>query len=231
MASNTDPKEEISTDQQRVYIEFWSKVVETQMHFNEMSVKSRQLGLTFVAAALGVAVVLIGKEEDFFINIPIPCSDILLRLHVAGIIMIAAAGALLMVRTLDLQVYHRMLRGAVTFGEDFEENYMKKYVYDLDKGMTQAISHFSRHDNAKAVLEGTRKRYKGSDEKSAETKIKSFYQHTLTGMVVVGVVIFLSNNPISSKNEMSTPDQSKISQTERQADIEPSEKVTPNNGP
>ena len=39
------------------YIEIWSKAVDTQMHFNEMCVKSRQLGLTFVAAALGVAVV------------------------------------------------------------------------------------------------------------------------------------------------------------------------------
>ncbi|MCJ9430762.1 hypothetical protein [Kordiimonas marina] len=229
MSNNKKSTKKVSSDQQRVYIEFWSKVVETQMHFNEMSVKSRQLGLTFVAAALGVAVVLIGKQEDFFINIPLPCSDNVLHLHVAGIIMVAAAGALWMVRTLDLHVYHRMLRGAVAFGEDFEENYMKKYVYDLEKGMTQAISHFSRHDNAKAEVNGTKTIYEGSDKKSAETKIRKFYTYTMIGMVIVGIVIFLSNKPISSKNEMSTINQPKISQTERQTDVEQPPKVTPHN--
>jgi L-ribulose-5-phosphate 3-epimerase UlaE len=36
-------------------IRIWEKAVDTQMHFNEMSVKSRQLGFTFIAAALGIA--------------------------------------------------------------------------------------------------------------------------------------------------------------------------------
>ena len=46
----------ISPEQQEQYIAIWAKAVDTQMHFNEMSVKSRQLGLTFVAAALGVGI-------------------------------------------------------------------------------------------------------------------------------------------------------------------------------
>jgi hypothetical protein len=33
------------TDQQEIYVSIWAKVVDTQMHFNEMSVKSRQFGL------------------------------------------------------------------------------------------------------------------------------------------------------------------------------------------
>ena len=60
----------LSTDQQQRYIEIWTKAIDTQMHFNEMSVKSRQLGLTFVAAALGVAVVLVSRGKDFAISIP-----------------------------------------------------------------------------------------------------------------------------------------------------------------
>ncbi|WP_296765565.1 hypothetical protein [Sediminimonas sp.] len=41
-----------TSEEHQMYIQIWSRVVETQMHFNEMQVKSRQLGLTFVTAAL-----------------------------------------------------------------------------------------------------------------------------------------------------------------------------------
>ena len=54
---------ELTTDN---YLQIWAKTVDTQMHFNEMSVKSRQLGLAFVAAALGVAIVLLGQGNAFF---------------------------------------------------------------------------------------------------------------------------------------------------------------------
>jgi hypothetical protein len=35
----------------KLLIEIWKQAVETQKHFNDMCVKSRQLGLTFVAAS------------------------------------------------------------------------------------------------------------------------------------------------------------------------------------
>jgi hypothetical protein len=35
-------------EQQAIYVSIWSKAVETQMHFNEMSVKSRQFGLALL---------------------------------------------------------------------------------------------------------------------------------------------------------------------------------------
>ena len=41
-------------DIREIYVSIWTKAIDTQMHFNEMSVKSRQFGLAFVAAALGV---------------------------------------------------------------------------------------------------------------------------------------------------------------------------------
>ena len=47
-----------------IYVQIWSKVVDTQMHFNEMCVKSRQLGLTFVAAALGIGLVLLSVRPE-----------------------------------------------------------------------------------------------------------------------------------------------------------------------
>ena len=55
----------LSVEQQEIYVSIWSKVVDTQMHFNEMAVKSRQFGLGFVAAALGLGVLLLAKSEEF----------------------------------------------------------------------------------------------------------------------------------------------------------------------
>ena len=42
----------------KLLVEIWKQAVETQKHFNDMCVKSRQLGLTFVAASLGAALYL-----------------------------------------------------------------------------------------------------------------------------------------------------------------------------
>ena len=56
----------VSIDEQhKIYVAIWSKAVDTQMHFNEMSVKSRQFGLAFVAAALGLAIVLLSRGQEF----------------------------------------------------------------------------------------------------------------------------------------------------------------------
>ena len=162
------------------------------MHFNEMSVKSRQLGLTFVAAALGVAVVLITRGENFAVTIPVLWD---IQIHISVLLILSALLALLAVRTLDLKVYHRMLRGAVTFGEDFEQHYMKK-IFDLDKGMTQAISHFSRFDDAgaKAAEADGKYKYTGNRPRTAEDKIKSFYNRTSIFLVIAAIIVFILTN-------------------------------------
>lgn len=200
------------TSQQEQYIAIWAKAVETQMHFNEMSVKSRQLGLTFVAAAMGVAVVLLSKGEEFAFSIPI--AGIKFQLHISIVLLLGASLALFAVRGLDLNVYHKMLRGAVTFGEDFEENYMKK-IFKLEKGMTQAISHFSRFSDAK--VETTRSgnyRYLGDQRVSAEDKIRTFYRSTIIFLCAAAVALLFVTNAspigqlISTKNssaKTSTP--------------------------
>lgn len=186
MATHSD---ESQIKRHELYISIWSKAVDTQMHFNEMSVKSRQLGLTFVAAALGVSVVLLSKHEDF----SFPEFDIFgwpVRIHVSVVLILAALYA---VSHLDLKVYHRMLRGAVIFGEDFEENYMKE-IFSLDKGMTQSISHFSRHDDAGYKKDNGRYIYTGNSKITAETKIRSFYKWTMGFLFVSALLLFIVNN-------------------------------------
>jgi hypothetical protein len=173
------------------HLAIWAKAVDTQMHFNEMSVKSRQLGLTFVAAALGVAIVLLSRGDDFALFVSIGTWTV--QVHIAVILLVAAAIALIAVRGLDLGVYHRMLRGAVTFGEDFEENYMKS-MYGLDKGMTQAISHFSRFDDAAVKSIDGKYKYTGEIRRSAEDKIKEFYRNTMLFLWVAAIALLLLTN-------------------------------------
>src|ERR1700761_6956164 len=100
-------------------IDIWKKTIETQMHFNEMSTKSRQLGLTLVVAALGLSAVLIGRGDDFSVLFRICSIDV--RIHVVVLVLFASALGMYGVKTLDLGVYHQMLRGAVKFGEEFEK--------------------------------------------------------------------------------------------------------------
>ena len=175
------------------YIQIWSKAVDTQMHFNEMSVKSRQLGLTFVAAALGIAVVLMSRGKDF--ALAIPKNEPIFQIHVSVIITLGALLALYAVRTLDINVYHQMLRGAVTFGEDFEQNYMKQIFY-LNKGMTQAISHYSRYADKqrKEIGQDGKYKYIGEHERTAEDKIKNFYFYAFIFLGGAAVAIFVLTN-------------------------------------
>jgi hypothetical protein len=180
-------------EQKQQYIAIWTKAVDTQMHFNEMSVKSRQLGLTFVAAALGLGIVLLSHHEDY--SFPIAVGWVKFQINIALLLLVGAALALKAVRQLDLNVYHKMLRGAVAFGEDFEENHMK-HIFDLDKGMTQAISHFSRYSDARAEApSGTGKYiYSGSTKLTAGDKIGEFYKNANRFLWVATLVLFVITN-------------------------------------
>lgn len=188
----------VDKDQQEIYVAIWSKAVDTQMHFNEMSVKSRQFGLAFVAAALGLAIVLLSQGKEFAIKNPL---GLPFDLHATVLIILASALALHSVRILDLSVYHRMLRGAVTFGEDFEECYMKQ-IFDLQKGMTQSISHFSRLDDASTSVGADGRRvYAGTNRISAEQKIRRFYNFCIGALFVTAVVIFLFTGNFASQKQ------------------------------
>lgn len=196
----------LSVEQQEIYVSIWAKAIDTQMHFNEMAVKSRQFGLGFVAAALGLGVVLLAKSEEF----SLPLFEF--KLHATVVIAFAGAVALAAVRHLDLYVYHKMLRGAVAFGEDFEEHYMKQ-IFDLNKGMTQSISHFSRYEDAAAkgsTAAGVTSRYvyTGSEgqKQSALWKIERFYKLSIGTLILIGVLLaVVTNSPSQPGAPMHAP--------------------------
>jgi hypothetical protein len=182
------PTTMLSEDQQDTYVAIWAKTVETQMHFNEMSVKSRQFGLAFVAAALSLGILLLSRGQEFTITIPILGG---FQLHATVLVVLSGAFALYAVSILDLNVYHKMLRGAVSFGEDFEQNYMKQ-IFDLEKGMTQAISHFSRFEDADVTPNADgRYEYRGTKRKNALDKIRTFYRVSIGILMVTALLLFI----------------------------------------
>jgi len=148
-------------------IDIWKKTIETQMHFNEMSTKSRQLGLTLVVAALGLSAVLIGRGDYFSVVFHI-CS-IPVRLHVVVLVLLASALGMFGVKSLDLGVYHQMLRGAVKFGEEFEKANLVGII-GVSKCMTEFVSLYSRHRSVEKVGND----YVGAGEKLAGQKLESF---------------------------------------------------------
>src|SRR5712692_11722200 len=91
--------------QQEVYVSIWAKTVDTQMHFNEMCVKSRQFGLAFVAAALGLGIILLSRGQEFAILVPLFGG---FEVHATVLVVLSGAFALYAVSILDLRVYHKM---------------------------------------------------------------------------------------------------------------------------
>jgi hypothetical protein len=205
-ASVVESDDDVVDKRNKLLVEIWKQAVDTQKHFNDMCVKSRQLGLTFVAASLGAALYLFirgpggpsevaagtGTAAIYAYSFSIWGRQIIL--HISLAILLAAAAAVYAVRKLDLQVYHKMLRGAVYFGEDLEERHIKPLL-GLRMGMTQSISHFSRHSDARVERgEDGRFIYVGEDRHNAGEKLNSFYNLIFGVLSLLALAIFCANN-------------------------------------
>jgi len=188
-------------EDKELYVAIWAKTVDTRMHFNEMSVKARQFGLAFVAAALGLAVVLAARGQEAVLDVPYFGG---FKLHVSVFITLASAASLYAVKLLDLNVYHRMLRGAVAFGEDFEQTYIKE-VFQLQKGMTQAISHFSRYDDARVEVCEGKYEYSGKNRVTAEIKIARFYRFSMLSLFAIAIILFMITSDLALFRSFQTP--------------------------
>src|ERR1700730_4324712 len=58
----------------------WERAIQTQMHFAELSIKTRQVGMTVVGATLGLAIVLTRSASGFvltFGSCELPISSVL----------------------------------------------------------------------------------------------------------------------------------------------------------
>lgn len=127
--SNPLPKEpyELNAEQHRclsLYLEEWKQVIQTQMHFNDVVLRFRTMALTafvtLIAAIIALSKIATLNRATVVLLICMP------------LILWAAAGAL------DFFYYHRLLLGAVTQAEKYDNSEIGR-KYGLF-GMTTCIS-------------------------------------------------------------------------------------------
>lgn len=172
-------------------IEIWSRAIETQMHFAELSIKMRQIGLTLAGATLALAVMLHQNSYDY--SIAIPVSKYYIIVPVSAVLCLGAAGILYAAKIIDVDVYHKMLRGAVRFNEEFE----KKMQNDIgwNTGLTETISAYSRYAQPELIdskrLDPPRWRDGKHDSKNAGVKIQRFYYFSILMLILVSLALVL----------------------------------------
>jgi hypothetical protein len=159
----------------------WERAIQTQMHFAELSIKTRQIGMTVVGATLGLAIVLNRSESAFMLTLHGVIAPI------TSILCWTSALILYAIKILDVSVYHQMLRGAVAFNEELEEKNLLK-LFGTEKGLTQAISFFSRHPDARYV-DSVYSRKNVGRRHFAGNRISLFYWLMIVALILAGLAL------------------------------------------
>jgi len=71
--------------------------------------------------------------------------------------------------------------------------------------MTQAISHFSRHDDAGVALRDGKYIYSGRQALTAEVKIAKFYRYSILSLVALAVILFLATSDLKILKSLRAP--------------------------
>ena len=169
----------------------WKRSIETQMHFAELSIKMRQIGLTLAGATVALAIVLYRTNREFSFDFAFLCISI----PAASVLCTAAALILFGAKIIDVGMYHQMLRGAVKFNELYER--------DLDdligwkSGLTEAISAHSRYDSPELLTnrDDHQKIWTASTKSSlAGNKISWFYHISIGALILAAVFLAAADN-------------------------------------
>ena len=170
----------------------WERSIETQMHFAELSIKMRQIGLTLAGATVALAIVLYRTNSEFSFDIAPLCISI----PAASVLCAAAALILFGAKIIDVGMYHQMLRGAVKFNELYER--------DLDdligwrSGLTESISAHSRHESPELLTDRDDHQniWTGSTKKPslAGNKISWFYHVSIAALILAAGFLAVVDN-------------------------------------
>lgn len=152
----------------------WERAILTQMHFAELSIKTRQIGLTVVGAVLALATALQYKGDGNLVM-----EVWALKVPITSLLAFSAAAVLFAIRILDVGVYHRMLRGSVKFNEKLEDKI--KEEFGIEKTLTQLVSNYSRYNQET----------KSGDKKPAGNRILWFYRIMIGLLLVLGLVLIV----------------------------------------
>lgn len=127
--------EEVKTknDENKLVLDEWKTVIETQMHFNEMIMTMRTTGVSVVLAVFSAAAY--SLQYNLIINF-----IELKNVHVAFFIVLFGIGMMIGIFVLDYFYYYKMLLGAVERGYQIDKSYENKIIDGVKMfGMTTLI--------------------------------------------------------------------------------------------
>jgi hypothetical protein len=118
-----------------IIVKEWETVIKTQMHFNEMIIRSRTTGVSVVMAVYGAAALSIGQYPNKFFEL------LGSKFHVSTAIIFFGLLLLTSIFILDYFYYFRLLLGAVDRGMEIDKAYEKREIDGIRQfGLTSMIS-------------------------------------------------------------------------------------------
>jgi hypothetical protein len=114
-------KKEIDENELNHDREVWKVALETQMHFNDLLIKSRTTVITVALAVVGATTIAL-KETNIFFKM---CGW---EFHVAAIVPLLGVFFLFGQFLIDYYYYFRLLIGAVGFTKELDEKYKARWM-------------------------------------------------------------------------------------------------------
>lgn len=115
----------------------WQTIITTQMHFNDMILRTRAIGSSVVLAAYGAAAVAIAQYPNEYLSL----SGELI--HVSAFVLFFALSLLIGIFLMDVTYYYRLLLGVVEVGATLENQ--NSFLVDTTNQLSRKVSLFWAH--------------------------------------------------------------------------------------
>ncbi len=123
--------DKFASERLRGRVEYWKQIAAIQIHFNDMCIRTRWLGLTAIATLVAAAA--IAEKEDIRFHLPFDWS-----IGLPSVLMLISLMLLLALWFLDIHYYYKMLIASVEYGERLERQIMPDLEVEND-GVTSYI--------------------------------------------------------------------------------------------
>jgi hypothetical protein len=127
-----DLGDKLASEQLKGRVEYWNQIAAIQIHFNDMCIRTRWLGLTAIATLVAAAA--IAEKENISLRLPFHW-----LIGLPSVLMLISLMLLLALWFLDIHYYYKMLIASVEYGEHFEKQIMADLKVE-DDGITSYIS-------------------------------------------------------------------------------------------
>lgn len=141
-------KDSLAAERLRGRVEYWKQTAAVQMHFNDLCIRTRWLGLTAIATLLAAAAV--SEKESISFALPF---KLISSIELSSVLMLVSIMVLVALWALDIQYYYKMLIASIEYGEKLEESLTSALGID-DKGLTAYITSQVSRERALLVSRG-----------------------------------------------------------------------------